>query len=288
MTIGADPELFLSSRKNHTLVSAFGRVGGTKGNPVPLEELPEVQVQEDNVMLEYNVSPAETAAEFVAVMQEALDGVRNFARVKLKADLLIAPVTEWSGTQLTGDLQEFGCVPDFDAYEQGMEHEAMCHADTRCTPNGRKYFRFAGGHVHIGYDKPDNPAVPEFVVAQLCDVLISCPLIDYGYDTQGQRRKFYGQAGRFRPTSYGIEYRSPGNTWTSTPDAVETVGRGAETVINLLRQAEESPEFRAGLNRVYTEIPWGMVKKAVEGEDHAQCNRLYHAASDLLTKNKLY
>ena len=59
-TIGADPELLLLTATGLPK-SAIGLIGGTKQNPKPFGI---GHVQEDNVMVEFNIPPANNRHEF--------------------------------------------------------------------------------------------------------------------------------------------------------------------------------------------------------------------------------
>src|SRR5258706_7979790 len=57
--VGADPELFLKDKATGQYKSACGLVGGTKERPKKIDKRGHA-VQEDNVMVEYNIAPAKT------------------------------------------------------------------------------------------------------------------------------------------------------------------------------------------------------------------------------------
>ena len=52
-TIGADPEVFLE--RNNIPVSSIGKIGGTKYEPIHIQD--GIFLQEDNVTVEYNIPP---------------------------------------------------------------------------------------------------------------------------------------------------------------------------------------------------------------------------------------
>ena len=62
--VGADPELFLLDITTDQYKSAEGLIGGTKEEPVVISK-EGFAIQEDNVMVEFNIPPAKSSTEFV-------------------------------------------------------------------------------------------------------------------------------------------------------------------------------------------------------------------------------
>ena len=62
VTIGADPEVFVKDIMSQTILSAIDRVGGSKDYPRPVTN---GFVQEDNILAEFNINPAENKNQFV-------------------------------------------------------------------------------------------------------------------------------------------------------------------------------------------------------------------------------
>lgn len=263
ITIGADPELFVKDARTGLVLSAVGTVGGTKAKPVPLavDDLGEgYYVQEDNVMAEYNVPPARDYRTFaksivrgrdatVAAVQQSLAN----AELDTKCSRLV------TRRHLRSDAaKQFGCSPDNDAYNQGKAHAVVTPSLFEDDEGG---WRMAGGHVHIGYDK-EAAGIPEFVYAAFCDLFIGLPMVSV--DKQGKRRETYGQAGRFRVKSYGIEYRTLSNAWIMDIDSAMKVGRSAFRVARFVQQSTVEE-----LQAAYNLVPWGDVRKAINTEDEA-------------------
>lgn len=59
-------------------------------------------------------------------------------------------------------------------------------------------------HLHLGYDNPNIQTSLQLI--KYMDVYVGIPSVLY--DTDKYRRKLYGQAGSFRKTGYGCEYRT--------------------------------------------------------------------------------
>jgi hypothetical protein len=249
-TLGADPEMFLRDVNTGGVVPVCGLIGGTKGDAIPLEGMPDgFGVQEDNVMLEFNIPAANTPGRFSTYVGEALEAVDNLIRIRnLPLEIDFSSERLFTDVQLaTPQAQAFGCSPDFDGYKMG----APCRP---ISPERLGGWRFAGGHVHIGYAASE---VPQHVVAQLCDLFLGLPSV--ALDKQAQRRRRYGQPGRFRPTEYGIEYRTLSNFWVFDTVLRLEVGHRAASVARLASNTERAHD-------VFSQVPWADVKSAIFNE----------------------
>ena len=271
-TIGADPEMFLRDTGSGGVTPACGLFGGTKGSPIPIEGITAegFGLQEDNVMLEFNVPPATNEVMFDQHIGEALDRIDNLIRVRYPNLCMdFHPARRFTPDQLDSpQAQEFGCAPEFNAYRQGAPVPPVMRRFLR-DDDGAEW-RFAGGHVHIGYEPAD---VPQYVVAQLCDLLIGLPSV--AMDKQDRRRTLYGQAGRFRPTDYGIEYRTLSNFWVFDSNLRQEIGWRALEVARLAEDADRA-------HQVFSEIPWNDVRSAINNEiEELAADLIAYATSDL-------
>lgn len=263
VTLGADPEFFLADVRTGGVIPACGLFGGEKGNAIPIPGL-DVKgfgYQEDNVMLEFNIPPTTSPSIFAKHISSAMTRLRKFIQDK-DASLVIDKESArlFRMDQLQHPkAREFGCSPDFNAYAQGAPFEPVNPAVLMEGEDAA--WRFAGGHIHIGYDRKD---VPDFVVAAFADVFIGLNLVPL--DFQGYRRTYYGTPGRYRPTPYGIEYRTPSNFWLFNNHGLGAVAGGAR---RLGRWIERAP--LGVIQKAYISIPWGDVAEAIrtESEEHA-------------------
>lgn len=125
--------------------------------------------------------------------------------------------------------------------------------------NGRHSVRFAGGHLHFGFSARDGLVTP-VRAALLADLLIGIPMVPH--DPQPARRKYFGRAGHFRKTQYGIEYRVLSNRWWLEPSLCTYVANLAENYLNILADmpADEMHQLMAS-------ISWPAVRKAIDKED---------------------
>lgn len=266
VTIGSDPELFLRDTRTGLTMPACGLFGGTKGAAIPLGDLGEgFGLQEDNVMLEFNIPPTEDAEYFANHIHAGVREIERLVRTKLQH----AELETHCSRLLPDDLLRhpgagvFGCSADYDAYRQGCTWEPV---DRRLLRDENGEWRFSGGHVHIGLI--DKGKLPDFVVAQFADLWLGLPYV--GADAQGKRRELYGKAGRYRPTDYGIEYRTLSNFWIWEWETTMALGNRAIRMGHWLGNEDVT-----SIRQVYGEVPWPDVKAAIESENH-------RAAADLL------
>lgn len=203
--LGADPELFLEDHAGK-VISVIGKIGGTKAKPRPIKELGKgFAIQEDNVLLEYNIPPAKSAMAWVNNHKVMLDFLKN--KVGAMGLLLSSKASH------SMDLDQlnhpaafvFGCEPDFDAW--ALEWNKKPESND---PN----FRTGGAHVHVSYPNP-SPHM-SVKIARMMDLFVGGPLAMK--DPDDKRAKFYGRPAAIRFKPYGLEYRTPSNYWIQDPN----------------------------------------------------------------------
>lgn len=201
VSIGADPELFVE--KNGEIISAEGLIGGTKQEPQYISDQGHA-IQEDNVMVEYNIPPSYSAEEFV----ENLNIVEEYLTQKLALQdckLNYSASAELNPDYLqTEQAKMFGCEPDFNVHLK----------DVNKAPSSNTNLRTCGGHIHVGFDNPTQEQSENIVYAM--DILLGLPSISI--DPDNRRKEMYGLAGCFRFKEYGVEYRSLSNFWLKTDE----------------------------------------------------------------------
>lgn len=205
--LGADPELFLQHAETKEFISAEGIVGGTKYEPKSLG-VDGFCVQEDNVMVEFNIPPASTPEEFSTNIQTALGMIRSIVPQELVFSKVASADFDDRFLQSEQALT-FGCDPDFSGWTENQND----------TPSPCGNMRTAGGHIHISYPNPEIDTTLRFL--KLVDLFVGIPSIIFDPDTR--RKEMYGKAGAFRFKKFGFEYRSLSNFWIWSEDHTKMV-----------------------------------------------------------------
>ncbi len=211
--IGCDPEFFLSN--GDSFVSSIGKVGGSKDNPLPVGN--GCSVQEDNVAVEFNIPPADSANKFYDSIMYALD-----AAMKRVPGLQFSTVAsaEFPDKELQHpNAMKFGCEPDYNAWTGRKNPRPMC---------SNYKLRSAGGHVHVGCKDIDKKQL-----IRAMDLHLGVPSIMFDRDTE--RRKLYGNPGAYRPKPYGAEYRTLSNFWIWDKKLIEWVYHQTANAINFVK-----------------------------------------------------
>lgn len=289
--VGADPELFIQDREGK-VIPICGKIGGTKEQPLIIDHLIEAQygpeggrrarealfdkqghyaIQEDNVMLEFNVPAYRDRAYFIDSINKALQVIQD----SVLAQHNVLPNFQVMHTFKSDDLEKFpqafmvGCLSDMDAYAENGHFERQ--------PFNAAHFgnnRFCGGHLHVQYNKGN---VPPHIFVQFMDIVATLPFLRW--DKQKMRRLFYGQPGIYRDKPYGIEYRTPSNYWLGRTFRDKHLPTLVESIYNLAATANAQPEE---LKKAYSKIDWADVQQAIKTEN-------YKLADDIVefTRNQL-
>jgi len=249
--IGADVEIFLRDKNTGHPVPAIGLIGGTKHEPKPVLELGDgFCVQEDNVMLEYNIPPAKTKEEFVSnvmTMNSYLDEL--LAKKGLIAD--ICSSMTFSKKQLSHpQAQEMGCEPDWDVWTRTINPSPKENPLIKTT-------RTSGGHIHISFTVDGKPMEEIFLkepVVKALDLTIGMLALDFDQDPL--RRQLYGKPGAFRNRPGGIEYRCPSNFWTKSPQMIAWAYTGVKQALYLVSNYQQKlQEHYSHLQQAFSYLP---------------------------------
>lgn len=205
ITLGTDPELFL--KKDDKIISAIGKIGGSKSDPQPISEDGHF-IQEDNVAIEYNIPPCVSRKDWVYHNNFVKDYLETLVS-GMGYTLAIQPSALLDDDQLDNDIAKLaGCEPDFDVWKEGINQPADLSSTN---------LRSAGGHISIGWDNPTQEQQLDMVKAMDATVGLESVLLDD--DTR--RKELYGKAGCFRFRDYGIEYRSLSNFWIKSDESLQ-------------------------------------------------------------------
>lgn len=230
LKIGSDTEMFLKDKRSNKPVPVIGLLGGTKEEPLSVPELGEgFAVQEDNVMVEYNIPAAKTADEFSTSIKAMVGYLRKkFDDKGLK--LAIAPSMIFTKSQLDHEqARRIGCEGDFCVWTRSL------NPNPKDAPE-LETMRSAGGHVHVSFTVdgklPDDILQVEEVVKGI-DASLGVMSVILDKDTR--RKKLYGKSGAFRPKPYGIEYRTLSNFWITKPEYTDWVFNTIQNVFAYLQ-----------------------------------------------------
>lgn len=216
--VGADVEVFLVDAEKKP-VPCVGIVGGTKEKPRALSIGEGYAIQEDNVMLEYNIPAAKDVFSFVYSVMRVQEAITEEVK-QYGLSPIVVPSMKFDPEQLKSkQAKAVGCAPDYCVWER-KENEKVKLDET---------IRGAGAHVHISFKVGNEvPKMPQYLseierFVMALDIAVGVPSVLI--DKDRVRRQFYGKAGAFRPREYGataagLEYRVPSNFWTADPTLV--------------------------------------------------------------------
>jgi len=229
-SMGGDPEFFIANRKGKILnADAFLP---SKENPIMVNS----RTIDYKSKLFFDGIQAEMAVAFSACREYFADNIRycwveTMKKIPTDHRIVLKPAAKIQREVIESadpEARRFGCAPDFNAYTRSTNTPEM--------DASRHPFRYAGGHIHIGladykYRAKDDPYLKicsteegHLRVVKFLDLLVTIPtlLLDNGPGAVRRRAK-YGKAGCFRPTPYGIEYRTPSCWWLRSPMTVSVI-----------------------------------------------------------------
>lgn len=214
-TQGCDPEFAMFDTELGKYVSAIPYVRGTKEEPVPLPN--GGYAMRDNVAIEFGITPANNVVDWVGNINQTLEDIHTI--IPEYFTLKAVPSAHFPKQQLQHpEAQEIACSPDFNAWNGGIIENPIPQGFAENT------LRSFGGHLHIGYVLMsgndfllDTKGDGKLRVIKMCDYYhgILSTILDNN-EAAIERRKIYGKAGCFRPTEYGVEYRTLSNFWCKT------------------------------------------------------------------------
>lgn len=218
--LGSDPEIFLVDAAG-ALVSAIDKVGGTKTLPLPIAELGDgFAVQEDNVAVEFNIPPAASVEQLKKYLRDTIDVLAGRVASHGLQFVNLSAASFPAGELIDPRAQEFGCDPDFNAWEKGAKNPRPKASDAS--------LRSCGGHIHVGYPFTSRGEKMEMVRAM--DLFLGIPSVFM--DTGTLRKKLYGKPGAHRIKRYGLEYRTLSNFWIFDDRLIEWVWDGTAKALD--------------------------------------------------------
>lgn len=254
VTLGGDPEFFVADKTGRILPSDHFFPG--KHNPIILSSDRTKSLNKDGQNkvffdgIQGEINPAaQKCRDYLNInIKELLLEVSS--RIGDNKVVLKPSVRVLKKTLEVADPEAkvFGCMPDFNAYTLTTN---TCEMDA-----SKHFYRYAGGHIHLGissvYTKSNDPEYAmvhneenHIRIIKFMDVMVGVlsVLLDRGKDAKRRRTK-YGKAGCFRPTPYGVEYRTPSCWWLKSPMLSSLVyGLARMCWVMILNNIDE--EFRA-------------------------------------------
>lgn len=219
LTVGCDPEVFFI--KDGKPFPVTGLVGGTKDAP---RKLACGAVLEDNIMAEIHIEPATDSSTFSNRLEQMLKELNGIAE-NSGCQVSVEPYARFEDKYLlSAAAQEIGCEADYDAYAlmRNQPYNAGSFGN----------YRFAGGHIHIGFSGINASPNHRAMLVKWLDALISMPM--YAKCGPTDRNKNYGLPGRYRPKIYGIEYRTPDNQWLKSGERMRWIWKQvSRSVLNV-------------------------------------------------------
>lgn len=210
MTIGADPEIFMTRDKD---VLPAWKFLGSKAKPTKTPPCGGGNPQTtywDGFQTEFTTNPHSCLAYFTDEIQNGLKtiwlaGQAHDKKARFSTSSVLPVDPEILDTAKEEHV-EFGCMPSRNVY--GLEGNKI---SGRMVP-----MRFAGGHVHLGIPKQYRERIPEMVKS--LDRLLGLPCVSFfsAWDSP-VRREFYGLPGEYRTPPHGLEYRTLSNAWLIHP-----------------------------------------------------------------------
>lgn len=263
VTLGADPEAFVQDNKSKEIISAEGLIGGSKDNPIKITDEGHA-IQEDNVMVEFNIPPSDNEQDFMDNINYCKDYLNTMLGLHNQS-LVILPSAELNNKFLnTEQAKMFGCEPDLNVYLRDY-NEAPC---------SNTNLRTCGGHIHVGFTNADslNFTYKENLVKAM-DITLG--LESLLLDTDDRRREMYGNAGSFRVKNYGIEYRTLSNFWIANNDLISWAYNNTMKAIELVNSGaiNEIPK------NIQTEI-----RNCIDSNDKDKVRRIQKKINSLKIK----
>jgi hypothetical protein len=214
LTLGTDVELGIYHMNTSQYIPATSfNTPGQKGQYEDLLDSTETLVgtyHRDNITVEFQTLPAESQQDFASSVTKPFGALNRHYSDFIGADLEAAPVIHFDDPDmlLVPEALEMGCEPDMCAYTlkemKGPKASAM------------GAWRVCSGHLHFGHAKLKAASLEEKALfVRLLDRIVGPGSGADVFQHTWRRRFFYGQAGRFRIKPYGLEYRTPDNSWTT-------------------------------------------------------------------------
>jgi hypothetical protein len=256
-TIGTDPEFILS--KNNKIVSAIGIIKRTKKKRLRIEE---TEYYYDNVLAECSIKPSSNKEEFVYNVEKAIEKYKEIIR---PAEITNFSSFYFSDNELLHpDAKKAGCAPEYCAYTLSTISSKKINKILKKTN-----LRTAGGHVHLGTELGKNHNDCVMLVRTLDLFLGFSSLFLDNKKESVERRVLFGQPGRYRQPSHGVEYRTLSNFWLFDSRLVELVYDICEFSINFVKEKKYENFWKVDYEKLDSDDFWN------NDGDPANCHKCH-------------
>lgn len=271
---GSDPEVFIVNDKNYCVPPVYFRLNelievqdnSNEQHPVFYKD-DRIKIIEDGSAFEFNTKPTDDPHEYYDIVQHGINILNKIIPSEYKVS--VSPVVKFSLSKFVYDNHlkpfyeyccRFGCDPDIDIYS-GLYCQQV---------NASKIKeRYGGGHIHISsnndYNIKESSGIPELndnVIKQtkLFDIVLGNAFVLQskipGLDIA--RQKYYGRPGKIRiqnyGNTYGIEYRTPSNSWITNLDSIELMFSAVDLALELYNLPESNGIISRYLKRSINNI----------------------------------
>lgn len=240
--LGSDPEFFLRDKTTKRWKSGVGLIGGTKKEPCFILGSKYLAHQEDNVLLEINVSPTTSPKqmydEVKLIHQYILDNQLKGTNLEIVARG--SAIFDYEELD-TPQAQEAGCEPDYNAWSL-QENERLDIGSTN--------LRSCGGHLAVGYSNPNYET--SILIVRTLDLFLTVPMLLL--DPDESRKQLYGKAGAHRIKKNYVELRTMSNHWFTSQEMVNWVFENTFKAIDAINDGfyidEEVDDCKAIINAI--------------------------------------
>jgi|GEM_PF-3449712 len=257
-SFGSDPEFILSDEKGK-FRSAIGIVKASKEKRLGVGGS---HFFYDNVLAECTVEPSFSRDQAV---ENAKRSLKTYAEIVRPFRITCLASAEFDESEMKHkDARKAGCEVEMCAYSLSEVPSGKIKKLFR-----KSNFRTAGGHVHLGTDMGGSHEQSVMLVRMLDLFLgVSSLLVDRDAPSV-HRRKIYGLPGRYRQPVHGVEYRTMGNFWFSSPSLVELVYDICEYVMKAMKERIYENFWTVDRERLESDDFWNA------GGDPAKCHRCH-------------
>jgi hypothetical protein len=224
-TFGLDPEFMLC--KDGKLVSAI--------SCLPSKEKKKPYYY-DNVLAEIIVEPASSKLDAVKNTRKSLRDLTKVLPKNIK--FTIKSSTDYPSSELNcSESKIVSCNPEFNVYTLQKVFPPDEDVEFKDGYYQFKYpLRTAGGHIHVGSEFLQG-SLDALNIIRIMDLFVGIPSLYLDTDTTSKRRKkLYGHAGSHRIQDHGVEYRTLGNFWISSPELFELIYDLTDFSYNFIHQ----------------------------------------------------